>query len=125
MYAEVRGERHVVVTNAAGDIYYTEHDVSRKAARTAVSDLPPSAQVGFKSAACPFRLSLKSVLLARSENKVVGEALNTSVKSLVIRNKLANLEVSQHVMSCVARHVLTLSRYNRWGRYSLTSSDVT
>lgn len=115
-----------MVTNAVGDIYYTEHDVSRKAARTAVSDLPPSAQVGFKSAACPFRLSLKSVLLARSENKVVGEALNTSVKSLVIRNKLANLEVSQpcHVM-CRASCPHSLSRYNRWGRYSLTSSDVT
>jgi hypothetical protein len=52
---------------------------------------------------CPYQIAYKSVLLARSETKFLGESLTAKVDSLVIRNKLANLDVSCAPFICSNR----------------------
>jgi hypothetical protein len=80
------------VSDSSGNIHYTEHN-QKKSSLNNRDSLPENGQVGYKSPHCPYSLAFKSILLSRSETKYIGEPLNAKVNSLVIRNKLANLEV--------------------------------
>lgn len=58
-----------------------------------------------KSRVCPHHLALKSLILARTECSFVGQALDSPVDSLVVRDKLGMLDDDAVCMYFVRRHV--------------------
>lgn len=79
-----------------------------RVARLLVDGASPAAAVaarGDRSRDCPHRLALKSVILARTETRFVGQPLDGAVESLVVRARLQPLDDDALRMYFVRRHV--------------------
>jgi hypothetical protein len=91
----------ITLTDTHGQAQNTHYNTNLLSKTT----IPDAAKIAFRSTNTPYRISNKSILLGKCEAGYLGENLSAKIDSLVIRSKLAKMEVESVFTYFVRRYI--------------------